>query len=263
MSAPSSNLIGVVDGDPVDDSAVDALLSGGRAGPASGQDSARLRRWAAQVVLTHEVLHREVTAHPSRYPDSISVGRLLSHAGLVGSISAAALRHCPCGIRILASFARSTHSSAQSENLPHVRPALRCDITITGPDGTQRQHTVASSALAGPTGRRLFERPLGSPVVDESGQVVRLLAVRPRWPDANYASSCETEATYVRAFCDWLDRRFAETVTVAPGSEHPGDPVIADFIHLHLRHTAALYARGGSRIDGIDVPNDIDQVRDA
>jgi len=35
------------------------------------------------------------------------------------------------------------------------------------------------------------------------------------------------------AFDDWLTRRRAQTVTLAPGYEHPGDPSAPDFVHRH------------------------------
>jgi [acyl-carrier-protein] S-malonyltransferase len=116
----------------------------------------------------------------------------------IGSIAAAALEQAPARALFIRVTSAVEITDDEIERY-HARNPLRFAPPVPGPGGWSTEPTVA-------------------PELDQ---------VRPQIAAQLLGSARR------RAFRHWLDARRAESVQLAPGYEHPGDPRQPDHVHRH------------------------------
>jgi len=170
--------------------------------PAPGTSEGRqLRRWLAQLLVTDEVVRVAAGELGVTDRDAPTETDLLPDAAArmeLGSIAAAALEQPLARALFVRVTAAVRIPDAEVESY-HARNLLRFAPPVPGPGGWSTAPTVA-------------------PALDE---------VRPQIT-AHLLGSARR-----RAFRHWLDARRAESVHLAPGYEHPGDPRQPDHVHRH------------------------------
>ncbi|MFL0290326.1 malonyl CoA-ACP transacylase [Mycobacterium sp. SMC-18] len=170
--------------------------------PAPGTSEGRqLRRWLAQLLVTDEVVRVAAGELGVTDRDAPTETDLLPDAAArmeLGSIAAAALEQPLARALFVRVTAAVRIPDAEVESY-HARNPLRFAPPVPGPGGWSTAPTVA-------------------PALDE---------VRPQIT-AHLLGSARR-----RAFRHWLDARRAESVHLAPGYEHPGDPRQPDHVHRH------------------------------
>lgn len=249
-----------VDGDPVEVGEVDRREAALRAGPrasalprAGTGEGRQLRRWLVQVLVAERVVARAARrlgvdaagapALPELVPD---------RAGMLGlgSVAADVLTRDPVARNVFlavtagvtvsdARVARYWRTNPEGFRIPE-RRLVRHAVGTGDPDARP-----ARAVRRGELGRELERAVFGTPpggrveladavgthtvlVVDVAPARVRALAevreeIRRRL----------TLGARRRAFVEWLDQRLAESVRLAPGFEHPGDPAQPDNTHRH------------------------------
>jgi len=170
--------------------------------PVSGTSEGRqLRRWLTQLLVADEVVRAAVEQLGVDDRDAPGEADLIPDAAArmeLGSIAAAALEQSAA--RALFVRVTSVVQIADDEvERYHARNPLRFAPPVPGPGGWSTAPTVA-------------------PELDQ---------VRPQIT-AHLLGSARR-----RAFRHWLDARRAESVQLAPGYEHPGDPHQPDHVHRH------------------------------
>jgi len=170
--------------------------------PAPGTSEGRqLRRWLTQLLVADEVVRAAAEQLGVDDRDAPGEADLLPDAAArmeLGSIAAAALEQAPARALFVRVTAAVQVSDDEVERY-HARNPLRFAPPVPGPGGWSTAPTVA-------------------PELDQ---------VRPQIA-AHLLGSARR-----RAFRHWLDARRAESVHLAPGYEHPGDPRQPDHVHRH------------------------------
>jgi [acyl-carrier-protein] S-malonyltransferase len=170
--------------------------------PVPGTSEGRqLRRWLTQLLVVDEMVRAAADALGVRDLDTPTEADLLPDAAArmeLGSIAAAALEQPPARALFVRVTAEVRISDAEVERY-HARNPLRFAPPVPGPGGWSTAPTVA-------------------PALDQ---------VRPQIT-AHLLGSARR-----RTFRHWLDARRAESVHLAAGYEHPGDPRQPDHVHRH------------------------------
>jgi [acyl-carrier-protein] S-malonyltransferase len=240
-----AGVIGWVDGQPVSHNLLDLRLEVLRSGPGSAalpregtQEGRQLRRWTAHVLFT-ELLCLATAGRLELAPDGpVALDPLA--AVQLGSITAAAWQGCPA-------------VGAVCQTLFGV-PAIAPDDTAIAVPRVRRWHRVTQSLTrdgeldAGPL------RPLGWTTLDDlppelaaalmgaaPGETVGPIRSQLGWHVARLDEVVERaepmpqadRGPQLRAFTIWLERRRHDSLTVATGFEHPGDPRQPDNTHRH------------------------------
>ncbi|BBZ57811.1 DUF7158 domain-containing protein [Mycolicibacterium phocaicum] len=170
--------------------------------PAPGSSEGRqLRRWLTQLLVADELVRVAAGELGVTDRDAPTETDLLPGAAArmeLGSIAAAALEQPLARALFVRVTAEVRIPDAEIERY-HARNPLRFAPPVPGPDGWSTAPTVV-------------------PELDQ---------VRPQVA-AHLLGSARR-----RAFRHWLDARRAESVHLAPGYEHPGDPRQPDHVHRH------------------------------
>ncbi|MDR3659243.1 MAG: malonyl CoA-ACP transacylase [Mycobacterium sp.] len=206
MNPPDT--VATVAGRPVPVTALDDRESRLRAGglasslPRPGTSEGRqLRRWLAQLLVTEQVVRAAAEALAVSDLDAPTETELLPDPAArmeIGSITAAALEQ-PLARALFVRVTAAVRLGDDEVADYHARNPMRFARPVPGPDGWSTAATVAPPLTQ--VRRQIAEHLLGS-------------ARR-------------------RAFRRWLDARRAESVYLAPGYEHPGDPRQPDHVHRH------------------------------
>ena len=233
-------VIGWVDGVPVGREVLDARLAVLRAGPRAGalpapgsSEDRQFVRWTAQVLLTEELCRR----------DASRLGLAASASAPLDPVAAAQL-----GSINTAAWQSSSHVAAV---FAHVVPPRE----MAGPQGARRwwrvSHAVAedpeqaaTAALTSIGWTTLDDLP--APLAEGLRQAAPGERVGPvRSPLGWHVAAVDETAELpvepattdlgarLREYARWLDRRRAESVRLAEGFEHPGDPAQPDNTHRH------------------------------
>lgn len=202
------NRVATVAGREIPVSALDERESRLRAGalapslPAPGSSEGRqLRRWLTQLLVADEVVRVAAAELGVTDGDAPAEADLLPDAAArmeLGSIAAAALEQ-PLGRALFVRVTADVQVSDDEIGRYHARNPLRFALPVPGPGGWCTAPTIA-------------------PELDQ---------VRPQITAYLLGSARR------RAFRHWLDARRAESVHLAPGYEHPGDPRQPDHVHRH------------------------------
>ena len=170
--------------------------------PVPGTSEGRqLRRWLTQLLVTDEVVRaaaEELGVDDRAAPTETDLLPDAAARMELGSIGAAALEQ-PLARALFVGVTAHVRISDDEIERYHARNPLRFARPVPGPDGWSAAPTVA-------------------PALDD---------VRPQIT-AHLLGSARR-----RAFRHWLDARRAESVQLAPGYEHPGDPRQPDHVHRH------------------------------
>lgn len=170
--------------------------------PASGTSEGRqLRRWLTQLLVTDEVVRVAAEELGLDGRDAPGEADLLPDAAArmeLGSIGAAALEQ-PLARALFVRVTAAVQLSDDEVAAYHSRNPFRFARPVPGADGWSSAPTVA-------------------PALDQ---------VRPLIT-AHLLGSARR-----KAFRHWLDARRAESVQLAHGYEHPGDPRQPDHVHRH------------------------------
>ena len=241
----SPRVIGWVDGQPVSVGLLELRLAVLRSGPGAAalpregtQEARQLRRWAAHVLFTELLCLASASRLAIADPTPVPLEPLA--AVQLGSITAAAWHGCAavgavCQTLFLAEPDAGGSSAVSTEP---ARRWFRISHSLTAEGDT----------LVGPL------RPMGWTTLDDLppalGDAVRAAArgelVGPvssplGWHLARVDDVVERPTSaarpdrgaQLRDFTLWLERRRAESLTVAAGFEHPGDPRQPDNTHRH------------------------------
>ena len=249
--------IGWIDGEPVPRALLDVRLAALRRGPRAAalpvpgsREGRQLVRWTAHALLTEQLCAREAARHG--LDTSTAVELDAPGAVQLGSITAMAWRSHPAVSAVFrADFGGADLGGAASGA---ERPAGQ-----RGPEPTSAPRWHLSLA-SGPTPAAARSAPLASigwstlqdlpPELAAAarsaavGHLVGPLRSRDTWHrlrvDALGPAAAPVPAPTrspsgpeLRAFARWLDLRRAQSVRVAPGFEHPGDPTQPDHTHRH------------------------------
>jgi [acyl-carrier-protein] S-malonyltransferase len=200
-------IVATVGGVAVPESAVDDREAALRAGPAAAalprrgtSEGRQLRRWLTQLLVTERVVAAEAASRGLAPQNAPGEDDLLPDNAArleIGSVAAAVLSD-PLARAVFADVTAAVDVTAAEVTDYHARNPLRF-ATGTARNGW----TVA---------------PTAAPAVESVRQLI------------------ETHlrgAARRRAFRHWLDARCAESVSLAGGYEHPGDPRQPDNTHRH------------------------------
>ncbi len=170
--------------------------------PAVGTSEGRqLRRWLTQLLVTDEVVRLAAAELGVTDGDTPTAADLLPGPAArmeLGSIAAAALEQ-PLARALFVRVTADVRLSGDEVERYHARNPLRFAPPVPGLGGWSTAPTAA-------------------PPLDQ---------VRPQIT-AHLLGSARR-----RTFRHWLDARRAESVHLAPGYEHPGDPREPDHVHRH------------------------------
>lgn len=170
--------------------------------PVPGTSEGRqLRRWLTQLLVADEVVRVAADELGVAETDAPTEADLLPDAAArmeLGSIAAAALEK-PLARALFIRVTADVRISGVDVEAYHARNPLRFAPPVPGADGWSSAPAVA-------------------PALEQ---------VRPQITAHLLASACR------RAFRHWLDARRAESVQLAHGYEHPGDPRQPDHVHRH------------------------------
>ena len=234
-----ATVIGWVDGEPVGRDVLDARVAALRAGPRAAalpvpgtSEDRQFVRWTAQVLLTEELCRREA----ARLGLDVSAPAPLDPvaAAQLGSINTAAWQSSPAVSAVYAHVVPGKEAAAPQG----ARRWWRVSHAVANERDQAETATLTSigwttlddlpAALAdllrdAVPGERVG--PVRSPL---GWHVARLdeLNERP-------SGSAGTDGERLREYARWLDRRRAESVRLAEGFEHPGDPSQPDNTHRH------------------------------
>jgi [acyl-carrier-protein] S-malonyltransferase len=234
-----------------------ALRSGPRASTlpkADGSEGRQLRRWLVQVLAAERVVAREAVrlgVGPDGAPELAQL--VPDRAGMLGLGSVAAdlltrdalarnvFRAVTAGVAVSDDeVARYWAANREAYRLPE-RRWLRHAVGDVDP-ATRPVRAVRRGELTRVLEEAVFAASVGDvvgPVVDVVGAHTVLVA------DAEPARVRELAEVREeirerlafgarrRAFVQWLDRRMADSVRLAAGFEHPGDPGQPDNTHRH------------------------------
>ncbi|MUL77415.1 malonyl CoA-ACP transacylase [Mycolicibacterium sp. CBMA 226] len=202
------NCIATVAGRPIPVAALDQRETRLRAStlapslPVAGSSEGRqLRRWLTQLLVTDEMVRvaaAELGVTDRGAPSEADVLPDQPARMELGSIAAAALEQ-PLARALFARVTAEVRVPDDEVERYHARNPMRFARPVPGPDGWSTAPAVA-------------------PPLDR---------VRPQITAHLVASARR------RAFRHWLDARRAESVQLAPGYEHPGDPRQPDHVHRH------------------------------
>lgn len=243
-----------VAGTPLDVSEVDTREAAVRSGPAQAalpaidsSEGRQLRRWLVQLMAAECLVAAE---HPAN--DAPPLEELAENTAALlelGSVAATLLAQNPLAravfravtddVRIPPERIIAYHAGNPEQFEIPERRRVRHAIMAT-PDETPRFHsrTLNRGELAGTLEQLVFSANPGEtvgPIKDPLGwHVVTVEAVEPASKRPLEAAEARLLAVAKRrAFTAWLDGRFAESVRLAPGYEHPGDPSQPDNTHRH------------------------------
>lgn len=255
------SVVATVAGAAVDESAVDERERELRAGPVRStlprphtSEGRQLRRWLVQVLVAERLVAAEAAA------------RGLTGADAPGLTAIAPDRAAMLGLGSVAADLLTRNPLARS-----VFRAVTAELTV--PDADVERYYRANPERYRHEERRVVRHALGdTPVTDRPPRTVRRGELSAAVADAVFAAGPGTVVgpvrdplgTHVvrveevvaahtvpladvrteiaahllgaarrRAFTAWLDQRAAETVALAPGFEHPGDPRQPDNTHRH------------------------------
>jgi [acyl-carrier-protein] S-malonyltransferase len=222
-----------------------------RAGSGEGR---QLRRWLVQVLVAERVVAREATAlgiDAGGAPELVDL--VPDGAGMLGlgSVAADLLTRDPLArnvfLRVTADVpvsdeevARYWAGNPEAFRVPE-RRTVRHAVDVTDP-ATRPPRTVRRGELTRVVGDAVFTAAAGDvvgPVRDVLGThtllVVEVLPARVRELDEVREEIRERLLLGARrrAFVEWLDRRLVDSVRLATGFEHPGDPAQPDNTHRH------------------------------
>lgn len=243
VAAPSE-VIGWVDDQPISHELLELRLAVLRSGPGAAalpaegtQEARQLRRWTAHVLFTE--LLCLATASRLEITDSRPVPLDPLAAVQVGSITAAAWHGCAAvgavcqtlfGVPAIASddvgsgalvqrWYRVMHSLTKDTDLEvgRLQPLGWTTLDDLPPVLAVSLRRAESGETVGPV-----RSPIG-------WHVARLEEIEDRVEPAPPVD----RGAQLRAFTIWLERRRHESLTVATGFEHPGDPRQPDNTHRH------------------------------
>jgi [acyl-carrier-protein] S-malonyltransferase len=170
--------------------------------PAPGTSEGRqLRRWLAQLLVADEVVRvaaDELGVDGREAPDEADLLPDAAARMELGSIAAAALEQ-PLARALFVRVTSPVEVSDDEVERYHARNPLRFAPPVPGRGGWSTAPTVAPE------------------LAEVRAQIAAHLMASARR----------------RAFRRWLDARRAESVHLAPGYEHPGDPRQPDHVHRH------------------------------
>jgi [acyl-carrier-protein] S-malonyltransferase len=170
--------------------------------PRPGTSEGRqLRRWLTQLLVADEMVRAAAAELGIDDRDAPGEADLLPDAAArmeLGSIAAAALEQ-PLARALFVRVTAEVRIPDNAVERYHARNPLRFAPPVPGPEGWSTAPTAAPE----------------------------LAQVRPQIAAHLVASARR------RAFRHWLDARRAESVHLAPGYEHPGDPRQPDHVHRH------------------------------
>ncbi|MEY9964369.1 [acyl-carrier-protein] S-malonyltransferase [Streptacidiphilus sp. MAP12-16] len=244
--------IGWIDSEPVPRALLDARLAALRGGPLAAalpvpgsREGRQLVRWTAHALLTEQLCAQEAARRGLDTSTPVELDAL--GAVQLGSITAMAWRSHPavsavfradfggadCGTERLAGQRGSEPTAAPRWHLslasgPTPAAARGAPLASIGwstlqdlpPELAAAARSAAVGHPVGPLRSRDTWHRLRVDALGPAAAPVPAPTLAPSGPD-------------LRAFARWLDLRRAQSVRVAPGFEHPGDPTQPDHTHRH------------------------------
>jgi [acyl-carrier-protein] S-malonyltransferase len=252
-----------IDGEPVPSAMVAAELARVRAGPYARwlpddgtAEGRQLRREITQRVLLRMVLERERAAIADAPEDGAA--HIRPDPALLGSAVADVLATSVAAREVFAvvtaavavseSEVRAVHAGERGRHRRTAEWLLRQAFHPSDPSRLPGQlpamppSRITSQALLPEVRAALADAAAGTvvgPVRSSLGwHLVQVDEVLPPGPLRYADVQAEIAATLLdrrrqRVFVRWLDRRYAESVRLAPGYEHPADPRQPDATHRH------------------------------
>lgn len=234
-----------------------ALRGGPRASalPRPGSSEGRqLRRWLVQVLVAERVVAREAAGLGIGADGAPELARLVpDRTGMLGlgSVAADLLTRDPLARNVFVAVTagvsvsdedveRYWAANPESFRVPERRlvrhavgdrdPARRPVRTVRRGELTRVLEDAVFAARAGEV-----VGPVRDAVGTHTVLVVDTAPARVRGPAETREEIRERLALVARrrAFVEWLDRRMADSVRLAAGFEHPGDPAQPDNTHRH------------------------------
>lgn len=243
--AEQTRVIGWVDGQPVSLDLLELRLAVLRSGPGAAalpregtQEARQLRRWTAHVLFT-ELL---CLATAGRLAISDSAGAPLDALSAVqlGSITAAAWQGCPAVGAVCRTLFPATPVAAGFTNShrPVAQRWFRVSHSLTS-DGDVLVGSLLPMGwttlddLPTPLAQALRDAPCGELVGPVASALGRHLARVDDIEERPAPALAPDHGDQLREFTLWLERRRTESLSVAAGFEHPGDPRQPDNTHRH------------------------------
>ncbi|GAB3437899.1 peptidylprolyl isomerase [Actinophytocola sediminis] len=250
-----------MDGAAVEVAVVDRREAALRAGPRAStlprpgtSEGRQLRRWLVQVLVAERVVAREAARRGLDARDAPELAELVpDRAGMLGlgsvaadlltrdAVARAVYVAVTAGVSVSdAQVARYWTANPEAFRVPE-RRLLRHAVGDVDP-ATRPVRAVRRGELTTVLEDAVFGASPGTavgPVLDAVGaHTVLVVDVAPARVRALAEVREEIRARLAlgarrRAFVEWLDRQLADSVRLAAGFEHPGDPAQPDNTHRH------------------------------